>query len=469
MQPINKNIINYLARKIILPIGDTITGKSISRHLKFLLESQWWSKEQIKDYQEMKLRIMIKHCTQTVPYYNDLFRELGLKAEDIQTIEDLKKLPFLTKAIMKKEGIERFTSAAISKREMILSNSSGSTGEPLQFYVTKNSESILKAAAIRGWYWMGYKLGDKYVKLSMHPPHSSIKKIQNYFNRCLFLSSSQLTRHTFNSIIEKIEKYEPKFIRGYPVPLFFLAEIVEKRIETKFPYLLAINTTGSTLHSDVRKKIQDIFKVKIYDSYSCEGGSVFFQCEKLDHYHPAEEYAISEFIEDNFTRNDPEQSRRHISTDLNNFATPFIRYDTQDYLVLGKETNCKCGRHFLNVDQIKGRDSDILITPSGKYLVANNFVAYFEKIPSIEHFQIYQEKLDIIYFRFVVNKLYNKKVEKELSEYWQNYIGNDVKIIFSIVNEIKLTSFGKRRIVIRNSELLLNSGKQKEEIIYNPL
>ena len=218
----------------------------------------------------MKLRKLIKHSIQTVPYYNDLFKRLGLKAEDIQTHNDLKKLPILTKAIKRREGIAQFTSSAMPKRDMLLSSSSGSTGEPLQFYCkTKKSDSILKAVTIRGWYWMGYKLGDKYVKLSMHLPSSGIKKIQNYFNRCLYLSTNQLTKLAFDNIIEKIEQYEPKIIRGYPAPLFFLAEIVEKRKEIKFPNLLAINTTGSTLHSDIREKIQKIFKVKIYDSYGC--------------------------------------------------------------------------------------------------------------------------------------------------------------------------------------------------------
>jgi len=447
---------NLLTQKILLPIGDIITGKSISRHLKFLLESQWWNKEQIKDYQEMKLRIMINHSIQTVPYYNDLFKRLGLKASDIKTHDDLKKLPILTKAIIKKEGIDRFTSSAISKREMLHSSSSGSTGEPLQFYVTKNSESIYKAAAIRGWYWMGYKLGDKYVKLSMNPRSSRIKKSQDLFNRCLYLSSTQLTNQAFNIIIEKIEQYEPKIIRSYPAPLFFLAEIVEKRKEIKFPNLLAINTTGSTLHSDVREKIQKIFKVKIYDSYSCEGGTEFFQCEKLNHYHPAEEYAISEFIEDNFTKNDPDKARRHISTDLHNFATPFIRYDTQDYLVLGEETNCKCGRNFINIAQIKGTDCDILITPGGKYLISENFTGYHGWAPSIEQYQVYQGKLNLIYIRLVVNRLFNEKVKKELYDYWKDYIGDDVELKFEIVDEIKLTPTGKRRILIRNNKIKLN-------------
>jgi phenylacetate-CoA ligase len=447
---------NFIVPKILLQISDIITHQSISAQLKFLIKSQWWTKEQIKDYQNMKLRNLIRHSVQTVPYYHDLFNSLGLKSDDIQSSTDLKKLPILTKAIIKREGIERFKSLVIPGKDMIPASSSGSTGEPLQFYVTKKSESIYKAAQIRGWYWMGYKLGDKYVKLSMNPRNSRIKNIQDYLNRCLYLSTTQLNTRVFTNGIEKIERFEPKFIRGYPAPLYFLSQIVEKRNGLKFPGLLAINTTGSTLHNNFRDKIQKIFNVKIYDSYSCEGGTEISQCENLDYYHPAEEYAISEFIEDNFTINDPDKARRHISTDLNNYATPFIRYDTQDYIVLGSETKCPCGRNFLNIKQIKGRDSDILITPSGKYLIVENFVAYFEWVPSVEQLQVYQEKLNLIYIRLVVNKLFNDKIKKEVTDYWQNYIGHDVELKIEIVDEIKLTPTGKRRTVVRNAEINLN-------------
>jgi phenylacetate-coenzyme A ligase PaaK-like adenylate-forming protein len=450
------SIINLLSENLVLPISDIATGYSISKNLNFLLKSQWWNEKKIKDYQEIKLRKLIKHSVDTVPYYHDLFKNLKLKPEDIQSYDDLKKLPILTKTGIKKEGLERFISNKIPKNKIIKISSSGSTGEPLQFLVTNNSESFLKSAAIRGWYWMGYRLGDKYVKISMNPRESRIKKAQDFVNNCLYLSSTQLTEVEFLKIIRQIEKYNPKIIRGYPVPLFFLAEMIEKRGGIRCSNLLAINTTGSTLHENMRDKIQNVFNVKIFDSYSCEGGTIFFQCEELNHYHPAEEYAISEFIEDEFTKNDPDKARRHITTDLCNYAFPFIRYDTEDYIMLGNEVNCKCGRNFLNISRIKGRDSDILVTPSGKYLIVENFVAYFEWVPSIEQFQIYQKRLNLIKMRFIVNNLFNEKIKKELYDYWQNYIGDDVEIIFEIVDEIKLTPTGKRKNVIRNADIKLN-------------
>src|SRR5450759_5227402 len=150
------------------------------------MKSQWWVEKQLKQYQEEKLRILIRHSVETVPYYRDLFNELKLNPEDVKTHKDLKKLPILTKAIIKKEGIERFTSSTFPKKQIIISSSSGSTGEPLFYYTTKDAYSMNLAANLRGWYWMGYRLGDKYVKLSQNARKNFIKRLQDKMSRNLY-------------------------------------------------------------------------------------------------------------------------------------------------------------------------------------------------------------------------------------------------------------------------------------------
>ena len=114
-----------------------------------------------------------------------------------------------------------------------------------------------------------------------------MKKIQDLLNNCTYLSSNQLIEAEFAKIIKSILTTNPKFLRCYPVPLQFLARQIKNSDDTyKGKRLLAINTTGSTLHNDVRKEIEDVFKVRIYDSYSCEGGAVFSQCSENGNYHP---------------------------------------------------------------------------------------------------------------------------------------------------------------------------------------
>lgn len=448
--------LNYINERVFLPLSDLLTGKSIRKSLDFLNVSQFWKREQIEEYQNHKLRELVHHSYSNVPLYHALFSDLRLKPYDIQTKEDLKKLPVLTKEYLRKNKTKHIA-GNIRKKEIIHASSSGSTGEPFQYYKSHHSESFQKACAIRGWNWMGYRLGDPYIKLSMNPRSSVIKKIQDYVNNSLYLSSNQLIKEEFDRIALLIDRFNPKFIRGYPVPLLLLAQQYEKE-DVRYPgkILRAINATGSTLHQTIRQKIENVFGVKVFDSYSCEGGAIFFECPSHDCYHPSEEYAIQEFLEDGFTSSNPQHPVRHITTDLHNYASPFIRYDTGDYVVLGKNEECSCGRHFRNISKILGRESDVLVTPTGKYLIVENFVAYFEWIEEVDQVQVVQEEVDQIVINLVVNDNFNSEVLRKIKEYWCSYIGNDVNLSIEIKNQIDLTPTGKRRTLIRRSHIKLD-------------
>lgn len=167
---------HYFQRHIYLRLGDVITGQKVYSSLNFLQKSEFWERDKIHAFQSERLQLLIQHAYEFVPYYRDLFDKLKLVPNDIKTKEDLNKIPFLTKAIIKQEGIERFTSKAFKKSNLIQASSSGSTGEPLFYYNTKEAYSMNIAANLRGWYSMGYKLGDKYIKLSQNARKKPIKK-----------------------------------------------------------------------------------------------------------------------------------------------------------------------------------------------------------------------------------------------------------------------------------------------------
>jgi phenylacetate-CoA ligase len=437
---------------MILPLSDMFTDRCIANCLKFLLKSQWWSEAELKEYQNVKLRALIKHAYDNVFYYTEVFKRLGLIPEDIKTTDDLYKLPILTKEDIRKSFKNGSIIARnIPTRKMLLSSSSGSTGEPLQYYITKEVDSFNKACGIRGWYWMGYRLGDKYIKLSQNP-RGTIKNIQDKFNNCLYLFAQQLTDDNFSKIVDQINKFKPLVIRGYPDPMLFLANyIIKNNINIYFPRSIA--TTGNILFDKYREKIEQTFNCKIYDSYSCEGGANVSECNTHECYHSSMEYAITEILKDGKEVENGEEGRV-ITTDLVNYAVPFIRYDTQDYVTKSKQ-KCSCGKDLLAIDNINGRDSDILVTPSGKYLIVHNFTVYFEWIDSIDQFQIRQDKIDEIEILLKVNQKYNSTEEKKIYKYWRDYIGNDVKIEIMVVDDIPLTRSGKRRFLLRNQKIKL--------------
>lgn len=451
------SLYNQLNNRLLLPFSDQITGLSISKYVKFLSQSQSWTRDQLDSWQLEHLKKLVAHAYTSSAFYKKKFDHAGLHPRDIVSLDDITKMPITTKKELKENFID-VISTGYNRKRAIYNSSSGSTGEPFQFLLSKETESMHKASTIRGWGWHGYRLGDKYVKLSMLPRESMIKKLQDRVNRSLLVSTTQLTKQIFQKAAKDIIAYNPRVIRGYPVPLELLSEVIKDKYgEYPDDNLIALNTTGSTLHSSVKQKIEHTFKRKIFDSYSCEGGSLFFQCPLCNQYHPTEEHAVSEFIADEFTEKLPEKPLRHITTDLLNYAFPFIRYDTQDYIVLSDENVIDCGLPYEKVQRIMGRDSDSVITPSGKILIVENFVAYFEWIPEVDEVQVYQSDKDRVQIRLVVNDSFSTKLHNDILEYWQKYIGDDVKVDIAIVSELPTTAIGKRRTVLRNPDIEINA------------
>ncbi|MBG0860308.1 MAG: phenylacetate--CoA ligase family protein [Bacteroidales bacterium] len=439
---------NNVTEKLILPLSDRWLGNSVGRYLKFLLHSQKWSRSELDNYQNLLLLRLLTHSFSTVPYYNNLFESIGIKPSDIKTKSDLIKIPITTKAAIKKNGQDCFTSNSYPRVKTLPASSSGSTGEPLFYRISKEAYSMNIAASLRGWYWMGYRLGDKYVKLSQNVRSSWVKRLQDIINRNLYLVSDPLDDDNFLKILASIEKYKPKIIRGYPDPLLFIAQFKKQHPEYGF-IPLAIATTGNTLASETRKQIEDSFNCKIFDAYNCEGNSVVFECPSHTCYHSTEEYGISEVLNEN---NEPitKGVGRLISTDLHNLAHPFIRYDTQDMVELDG-SDCICGRKHIKILRIIGRDNDIIVARNGRKFIVHSFTGFFqidssELNRSIDQFQIIKMKDGTIRLRLIVNNNYNNSVENHIRSYWDRQFDQPIQI--ELVDKIPLTASGKRRFII---------------------
>jgi len=437
---------NAITENIVLPLGDLITGQSVASKLRFLQASQWWTREQIDAYQNEHLKFIIRHAYATVPYYQDLFNSLKITPEDIRCKNDLKKLPLLTKEIIKQEGTVRFTSDSVPARKRIKKSSGGSTGVPLLYYTSRDAYSLNIAANLRGWYWMGFRLGDKYVKLSQNPRKNPIKRLQDRISKNLYLSTSPLMDENFKSILGRIEDYKPVVIRSNPDPLLFLARF--KKQHSDFSYSpRMITTTGATLFPKTREEIEQAFGCKIYDTYSCEGNSNFFECPTHTGYHSAEEYGISEILDDN---ENPVKSGvgRLISTDLWNLAHPFIRYDTGDLVEIDTK-ECECHRTHLKIKRILGRSSDAF-TRNNRKFIFHHFTVFFSRrdLPcfgTVERFQIINQKARVL-FNLVVNQNFNEAISSFIRTYWQKEMQTTVEI--QIVEHIPLTESGKHQLII---------------------
>lgn len=439
---------NWICEKS-MSVGDALLGSSMANDFKFLMKSQWWSRKEIDEYQNVKLRIMIEHAYANVPYYRKLFLDNGLKPADITSTDDLKKIPLLTKEDIRQNFPKQIVATNISRKYMLLGGSSGSTGQPLQFYRTKKAQSLSRAANLRGWYWTGFRLGDPYIKIATMPRNSIQKKVQDWLNKSHYIHSRSMDNEDIRDIILMIKKSGVGVIRGYPGSLFILATHLEKTNDHSV-HLQKIITTSEPLHAYLRKKIEMMFHCPIYDSYAAEGAPVIFECPTHNCYHIAHEMAIVEFI---FSKNiGTSNNKSMVVTDLTNYATPFIRYDIKDVAV-PYDQDCSCGRSMYSISSIEGRDTDILITTSGRYITFYYFAGYFEHKPYVDLFQLVQNDASHFTLYLVPNKNFHTSYVAEIKSDIITVLGVGNELAIEIVSDIPLTASGKRRFLVRDNSV----------------
>src|SRR5262249_29474805 len=152
-----KSVYTALCAKVLFPLHEAIKGHNSAARLRELEQSQWWSPERIEGHRLQRLREFLSIVGQTVPYYGKLFQSIRFDPTGLCVLADLAAIPLLTKDII------RVNTAALKARDatqLQLSNTGGSSGEPLVFFVDKARLTHYVATKWRATRWWGVDIGD---------------------------------------------------------------------------------------------------------------------------------------------------------------------------------------------------------------------------------------------------------------------------------------------------------------------
>lgn len=432
-------------RNLIFPLMESFQGTEIRKHLAWLKKTQWLGRNEIEEIQNKKLRALIHHAYKNVPYYHQVFKRLGLTPNDVRKKEDLTKLPVLEKEDVRK-NLNYLLAQNIPKSKILKTQSSGSTGEPLKYYLDKKSYSIGWAHTFRCWSWARYNLGDPYVKISMSARNSFKKKVQDVLMNCHYIHFLDVSPETLPNLLKTMKK--GKIIRGYASSMYIIAKLIEDGNIREIPEPVAIMTTGDTLFPHYREVIESVFECEVFDGYGGESTPIAFECEEHFNYHLCDESVVVEFLKEG-EEVAPGELGSIVFTNLDNFAMPFIRYKINDVGVKGAG-DCPCGRGLSLMKSVEGRNTDIIVTPSGRFIVPQFFTILFKYIEGVEQFQIIQERIDKVEVRIVINEKFKEMDEDYIFSRIKGQLGEDVELTIKIVSSIPPTESGKRRFVISN-------------------
>jgi phenylacetate-CoA ligase len=436
---------NWLLRHLVLPIGDHLYGQNTIGRLCFLEKAQWWSTEQLHSHRDELLRSVIETSYREVPFYRDLMDAAHVQPSDIRCSSDLAKLPVVTKDMLR-AGYPQRTTRKTGQRTYE-AHTSGSTGKNF---------AVVEDADTRGWYlsafllsleWAGYSIGDAHLQTGMTLSRGSWRRLKDGLLRCHYVSAFQLQDEYIDQALDTMEHYKIDHLWGYAASLYYFARRARAKGWNR-PLRSAV-TWGDNLYPHYRREIESAFGTRVTDTYGIgEGIQVSAQCGCGSNYHVHTLDVIVDYLDDQGNPVADGAPGNLILTRLHAGPMPLIRYRVGDVGIRGSQEPCPCGRGFDRMQSIEGRDTDVVLTPSGNRLIVEFFNGIVDDIPSIECFQVVQEEVGSIAMAIVPREDFTPQHREELIEAMKRNGAGDLRIDIECVKELPLTPGGKRRYVI---------------------
>jgi len=407
------------------------------------------SREQIELYQIDRINSLIEYAKVNCPFYKNRF-----SLNKIAALNDILSIPILQKEEIR-NNLKTLISTTYNKRNLWWTYTSGSTGKPLKYCVSR--ESIRIRYAIHDNYFELYSLpwGAPRARLSgilttpinnEEPPFWVFNRVFNQLQMSAYHISSKTAVYYINKLIE----FKPVAIIGYPHSIYLLASFMLEN-SIRLDCVKVIFTDSENLIDAHKQVIENAFNVKCKDAYGLgeiTGGA--FLCEN-DQYIEMYPTCLIEVVDEKGNPSNPGEPGRIIITDLVNYASPFIRYETGDIGVLSTGCNCKW-HNIKHIREIVGRVDDMILTTKGRWVGRLSHVT--KPGIGILESQIVQKQINEIEILIVPALDFQAESMTNVLKTAKDYLGSDMNVTWRIVKEIPPDAKShKIKHVVRNPSI----------------
>lgn len=350
---------------LLLNLLDLIKSTRVAQHFRVFTKCLSMDRFEILNLQNDKLKKLLIHAYETVPYYRQVFNEKAFDPFKLFGVNDLKLLPVLTRDhIQQHNGL--MLSSSFDKKVLLKGSSSGTTGIPISYYMDKEAESAGIAAGYVLWTMSGWKFAERSVHIwgnqtSVIRWNTLQSKLKNFLINQKNIPSTLLNEpEGIRQVADEVIRFQPVNIDGYSSSIYTLANYFkENNISLKS--VRRVLTTAENLEPHQQSLIKEIFAL-VGDLYG--SGEVLGVASKPagdTRYYILDPHVIVETVESGI-----DGMYEILLTDLDNYAMPLIRYKIGDMTdeILPPEQGAKYPFHWFT--KIHGRNSDIITLPNGK-------------------------------------------------------------------------------------------------------
>ena len=319
--------------------------------------------EKIKELQSERLIKQVKNVYDNVAYYRNLMDKMEVKPEDIKSIEDLHKLPFLTKADLREAYPYGLMARPLSDCVRIQSTS-GTTGKRVVAFYTQHDIDIWEDCCARAIVAVGGTKDDVCQVCYGYGLFTGGPGLNGGSHKVGCLTLPMSSGNTERQIQFMLD-LQSTIICCTPSYAAYIAETLKEMGHTTDDISLKAGIFGAEAWTEeMRRDIEKSLGIKAYDIYGLTelaGPGVSFECEEQTGMHINEDHYIAEIIDPDTGEVLPEGSRGElVLTSIDKEAFPLLRYRTRDICVLTRE-KCSCGRTLVKMSKPMGRSDDMLI------------------------------------------------------------------------------------------------------------
>ena len=319
--------------------------------------------DKIKELQSEKLVKQVKHVYENVPYYRNLMDEKGVKPEDIKGIDDIHKLPFISKHDLREAYPYGMLAKPLSECVRIHSTS-GTTGKRVIAFYTQHDVDLWADCCARALVAAGVTKDDVVQVAYGYGLFTGGAGLNDGSHKLGSLTLPMSSGNTDRQIMFMMD-LQAKCLCCTPSYASYIAESLKEQGYTPDRIPLKCGIFGAEpWTNEMRREIEANLGIKAYDIYGLteiSGPGVAFECSEQTGMHINEDHFYAEVIDPDTGEVLPEGSKGElVFTCLDKEAFPMLRYRTRDICILSRE-KCSCGRTLIKMRKPMGRSDDMLI------------------------------------------------------------------------------------------------------------
>jgi len=412
--------------------------------------------ERWKALQKKRVKWIVKHAYESVPFYRSYMAEKGLRPSDFNSVTDLHKLPVISKETLVKNP-DSFLSTRYQKSQCLELRTGGTTGKPASIWHDRRSLilNIAYGERERAVVTQLLKMNFGYRVIGFAYSGSTLETVWQFYDSNLFLprwaKPNRVIGSTANPLstnLDLLNRCKPDILHTYGSYLGALFQYAIRHRKKIYKPKIAIYGADSLSEVD-RQLIERDLQIPILSAYNaCEALKIGFMCELGKGFHLHPDLCVVSLINEKGELVGPGECGEVVISNLINRAMVLLNYRLGDLAILNKRP-CDCGRTFPLLQSLEGRKEDIIELPDGNIVHPRLVWNVFKKRRDVQRYQVVQRGPWSFAVKVLpVEGINMKTLEEELRREFDSLFGVQAQVDIVFVNAFPPTGPAKFRAVV---------------------